>query len=149
MDAQERLHFGFLGEPFLFANLRIDSFGSFIAAASFIAATCFLERRAAFRSNVTYQCCLLLRLFQHFDSGYITSLEPSTRLPGDTVACINMENHVVLASDVPEDVRVYWQSHPHLILIMTLRLYMLAAMSLNLWILIVIVRQQVPYYDPS
>jgi len=44
MNAAERLHFEFLGEPFLFANLRIDSFGPFVAAASFIAAICFSER---------------------------------------------------------------------------------------------------------
>jgi hypothetical protein len=44
MDAAEWFHFRFLGEPFLVPNLRIDSFGSFIAAALFIAAVCFSER---------------------------------------------------------------------------------------------------------
>jgi hypothetical protein len=44
MNAEERLHFGLLGEPFLFANLRIDTFGSFVAAGLFIAAICFSER---------------------------------------------------------------------------------------------------------
>lgn len=44
MNAQDRLHFELLGEPFLFASLRIDSFGSFIVAALFVGTTCFSER---------------------------------------------------------------------------------------------------------
>lgn len=40
------------------------------------------------------------------------------------------------------------RTHIYLILIMTPRLYMLAAMTLNLWILIVIVRQKGPRFDP-
>lgn len=40
-------------------------------------------------------------------------------------------------------------THVYLIFIITARLYMLAAMSLNLWILIVIVRQsKVTRFDP-
>jgi hypothetical protein len=44
MNPEERLHFGFLGEPFLFPNFRIDSFGSFAAAAIFITSVCLSER---------------------------------------------------------------------------------------------------------
>ena len=44
MNEAERLHLGFLGEPFLFKNFRLDSFGSFIAAASLVAAICLSER---------------------------------------------------------------------------------------------------------
>ena len=60
-----------------------------------------------------------------------------------------MENRVVLGYDIPQDVRVYERSRRHLILIVTPRLYMLAAMSLNLWILLVIVRQEVSRFGPS
>ena len=60
-----------------------------------------------------------------------------------------MENGVVLGGDATEDVRVYERSRLRLILIIMLRLYMLAAMSLNLWILIVIVRQKISHVDPS
>lgn len=84
-------------------------------------------------------------LFQHFDFGYITSLEPSTRPPKNAAAYITMENRVILGDDIAEDVRtpnVHERTQPYLTLLTTPRLYMLAAMSLNLWILLVIVRQK-------
>ena len=63
---------------------------------------------------VTYQRYLPLWLFQHPDSGHNTSLEPPTHFPRNAVACIDMENRIVLGGDITEDVRVYERSHPHL-----------------------------------
>lgn len=85
---------------------------------------------------------LSLWIFQHFNFGYIAPLEPPTDPPENTATYIDMENRVVLGGHITEDVRVREQTQPHFILIITPRLYMLAAMSLNLWILTVIVRQK-------
>ena len=43
---------------------------------------------------------------QHLNFGNIAPLEPSTRPPENSTACINLENGVVLGGDIREDVRV-------------------------------------------
>ncbi|KAF9650303.1 hypothetical protein BDM02DRAFT_3093343 [Thelephora ganbajun] len=101
MNAQERLHFGFLGEPFLLTNLRIDSFESFIAGALFITAICFSERILTLAISRRWSPLPILRSTQLRVSMWRTAL--------------------------------YW------VVTFQRMLYMLAAMSLNVWILIVIV----------
>lgn len=101
MNAGERLHFGFLGEPFLLPNLRIDSFGSLVGAALLIAAVCFSER------------ILTLAILRHWNPLPVLR---RTRL------------------------RVsIWRTVLYWVVTFERMLYMLAAMSLNLWILIMIV----------
>jgi len=95
------------------------------------------------RCNPPASLTLASWLFQHLNFGNIASLEPPTHPPKNAVACIDMENRVVLGGDIAKDVRVRARLQPNSTLITTPRLYMLAAMSLNLWILLVIVRQKV------
>ena len=66
MNPEDTLHFGFFGEPFLFANLRIDSFGSFIVAALITVVICFSERWVIHRmepTGVTYPRLVALPVF--------------------------------------------------------------------------------------
>ena len=57
---------------------------------------------------------LALWPFQYSDSGYIAPLEPPADPPQNAAACVDMENNVVLGSDITEDVRVFVGERDHI-----------------------------------